>query len=199
MFVSVGSASNVDDPDVTPAEKNRADVLEFNPDGSGHASLTPTAFATASDLAINPKTGELWCSVNERDGLGDNLVPDYITHVQDGGFYGWPWWYMGGHQDPAHEGQASRTERQSHYARCDSASAQRVPRDLTFYDGKQFPAEYQGDIFASEHGSWNRSVRVGYELIRVPLHQTGHASGEYEDFMTGFVVDNEMSGDAQLP
>ena len=104
MFVSVGSASNVDDPDTTPAEKNRADVLEFNPDGSG-MRIFAYGIRNCVGLAINPKTGELWCSVNERDGLGDNLVPDYITHVQDGGFYGWPWWYMGSHQDPRHAGK----------------------------------------------------------------------------------------------
>jgi glucose/arabinose dehydrogenase len=188
MFVSVGSASNVNDPDDHPAEKNRADILEFNPDGSG-MRVYAYGIRNPVGLAINPKTGELWCSVNERDALGDNLVPDYITHVQDGGFYGWPWWYMGGHQDPRLAGKHPELKDkvitpdvllQPH-----NASLQ-----MTFYDGKQFPAEYQGDIFASEHGSWNRAVRAGYEVIRVPLHQTGHASGEYEDFVTGFVLDN---------
>jgi glucose/arabinose dehydrogenase len=188
MFVSVGSASNVDDPDTTPEEKNRADILEFNPDGSG-MRIYAYGIRNAVGLAINPKNGELWCSVNERDALGDNLVPDYITHVQDGGFYGWPWWYIGPHQDPRHKGKHPELKDkvivpdvllQPH-----NASLQ-----LTFYDGEQFPAEYKGDVFASEHGSWNKSTRVGYEVIRVPLHQTGHASGEYEDFMTGFVVDN---------
>ncbi len=127
--------------------------------------------------------------MNERDGLGDNLVPDYITHVQEGGFYGWPWWYIGEHQDPRHEGKHPELKDkvlvpdvllQPHNASL----------ELTFYEGKQFPAEYQGDIFASEHGSWNRSVRSGYEVIRVPMNKTGRASGEYEDFVTGFVVDN---------
>jgi glucose/arabinose dehydrogenase/mono/diheme cytochrome c family protein len=189
MFVAVGSASNVDDPDTTPAEKNRADILEFNPDGSGMRIYAYGIRNAGGGLAINPKTGELWCSVNERDALGDNLVPDYITHVQDGGFYGWPWWYMGGHQDPRHKGKHPELK--------DKVITPDVPLQphnaslqLAFYDGKQFPAEYGGDIFASEHGSWNKSMRVGYEVIRVPLHQTGHASGEYEDFLTGFVVDN---------
>jgi glucose/arabinose dehydrogenase len=188
MFVSVGSASNVDDPDTTPAEKNRADILEFNPDGSG-MRVYAYGIRNAVGLAINPETGELWCSVNERDALGDNLVPDYITHVQDGGFYGWPWWYLGPHQDPRHAGKHPELK--------DKAIVPDVllhphnaSLEMTFYDGKQFPAEYQGDIFASEHGSWNKATRVGYEVIRVPLHQTGHASGEYEDFMTGFVVDD---------
>jgi glucose/arabinose dehydrogenase len=187
MLVSVGSASNVDDPDTTPAEKNRADVLEFNPDGSG-MRVFAYGIRNCVGLAVNPKTDELWCSVNERDGLGDNLVPDYITHVQEGGFYGWPWWYMGSHQDPRHPG--THPELKDKVITPDVIlNPHNASLEMTFYEGKQFPAEYRGDIFASEHGSWNRSDRVGYELIRVPLHQTGHATGEYEDFMTGFVVD----------
>ena len=190
MFVAVGSESNVDDPDTTTEEKNRADILEFNPDGSGMQVHAYGIRNAGGGLAIQPKTGDLWCSVNERDGLGDNLVPDYITHVTPGGFYGWPWWYIGSHQDPRHEGKHPELRDkaivpdvllQSHDASL----------EMTFYQGSQFPAEYQGDIFASEHGSWNRSVRTGYEVIRVPLHQTSRASGEYEDFVTGFVVDNE--------
>ena len=98
MFVSVGSGSNVDDPDTHPAEKNRADILIFNLDGSD-MHVYAYGIRNPVGLAINPQTGELWCSVNERDALGDNLVPDYITHVQPGGFYGWPWWYIGAHQD----------------------------------------------------------------------------------------------------
>jgi glucose/arabinose dehydrogenase len=189
MFVAVGSASNVDDTDTTPEEKDRADILEFNPDGSGMRVYAYGIRNAGGGLAINPKTHELWCSVNERDGLGDNLVPDYITHVQEGGFYGWPWWYMGDHQDPRHEGKHPELKDkvivpdvllQPH-----NASLQ-----MLFYQGSQFPAEYQDDIFASEHGSWNRSVRVGYEVIRVPMHHSGRASGDYEDFVTGFVVDN---------
>ena len=189
MFVAVGSASNVDDPDTTPDEENRADILEFNPDGSGMRVYASGIRNAGGGLAINPTTGELWCSVNERDGLGDNLVPDYITHVEEGGFYGWPWWYIGSHQDPRHQGK--------HPELRDKVTVPDVllqphnaSLEMTFYQGTQFPAEYRGDIFASEHGSWNRSVRSGYELIRVPLHQTSRASGEYEDFVTGFVVDN---------
>lgn len=98
MFVAVGSASNVDDPDTTPDEKNRADILRFNPDGSGMRVYAYGIRNAGGGLAINPTTGELSCSVNERDGLGDDLVPDYITHVDEGGFDGWPWWYIGSHQ-----------------------------------------------------------------------------------------------------
>jgi glucose/arabinose dehydrogenase/mono/diheme cytochrome c family protein len=188
MFVSVGSASNVDDADTTPAEKNRADVLEFNPDGSG-MRIYASGIRNCVGMAINSKTGELLCSTNERDSLGDNLVPDYITHVQEGGFYGWPWWYMGGQQDPRHAGK--HPELKGKVITPDVIlNPHNASLEMTFYEGDQFPAEYHGDIFASEHGSWNRSVRVGYEVIRIPLHQTGHSSGEYEDFMTGFVVDN---------
>ena len=186
LFVSVGSQENVDD---SPAEKNRADILEYNPDGSG-MRIYASGLRNAVGIAVNPKTGELWASVNERDGLGNDLVPDYITHVREGGFYGWPWFYMGGHQDPrlpgTHPELKDKVITPDVILQPHNASLQ-----MTFYEGKQFPAEYQGDIFACEHGSWNRSPRAGYEVIRVPLHQTGHASGEYEDFLTGFVVDDE--------
>jgi glucose/arabinose dehydrogenase len=186
VFVSVGSGSNVDDPDTHPGEKNRADILAANPDGS-NLHIYASGIRNPVGLAVNPKTGELWCSVNERDALGDNLVPDYITHVQEGGFYGWPWYYMGDHQDPRHAGK--HPELKGKIIVPDVLlNPHNASLELTFYDGKTFPAEYQGDIFASEHGSWNRATRVGYEVIRVPLHQTGHATGEYEDFVTGFVT-----------
>jgi glucose/arabinose dehydrogenase/mono/diheme cytochrome c family protein len=189
MLVAVGSGSNVDDPDTTPAEKNRADILEFNPDGSDQSIYAYGIRNAGGGIAFSPDTGELWCSVNERDGLGDNLVPDYITHVQQGGFYGWPWWYMGGHQDPRHEGK--HPELKDKVITPDVLlQPHNASLEIAFYEGKQFPAEYKGDIFASEHGSWNKSLRAGYEVIRVPLHQTGHASGEYEDFVTGFVLPN---------
>jgi glucose/arabinose dehydrogenase len=185
MYVSVGSHSNNDDTDNNPAEYHRADVLEFNPDGSG-LRVYAYGIRNAVGIAVHPQTGELWGSVNERDELGDNLVPDYITHIPDGSFFGWPWFYMGGHQDPKHKGKHPELKDkvvtpdvilQPHFASL----------EMTFYEGKQFPAEYKGDIFASEHGSWNRSRRNGYEVIRVPL-KDGHATGEYEDFLTGFVT-----------
>jgi glucose/arabinose dehydrogenase/cytochrome c5 len=188
LFVAVGSASNVDDPDTTPAEKDRADILAFDPDGT-NMRVYASGIRNPSGLAVNPKTGQLWCTVNERDGLGDNLVPDYITSVREGGFYGWPWWYIGAHQDPRHAGKhpelRDRAIIPDVLLQPHNASLQ-----IAFYDGARFPQEYFGDIFAAEHGSWNKSVRVGYEVIRVPLHQTGKASGEYEDFLTGFVLPN---------
>ncbi len=186
MWVSVGSRSNADDTDNNSAEYHRADVLEFSPDGSAER-VYASGIRNAVGIAVNPQTGELWGSVNERDGLGNNLVPDYITHIQDGGFYGWPWYYMGDHRDPRlpdkHPDLLKRTITPDVLIQPHDASL-----EMTFYEGTQFPGEYKGDIFASEHGSWNRRSPSGYEVVRVPLKGTGHASGEYEDFMTGFVT-----------
>jgi glucose/arabinose dehydrogenase/mono/diheme cytochrome c family protein len=188
MLISVGSFSNADDAD-KPSETNRANILECNPDGS---DLQIYAYGIRNPvfLAFDPKTNNLWTTVNERDGLGDNVVPDYITHVQRGGFYGWPWWYMGGHQDPRLAGK--HPELKDKVITPDVLlQPHNASVGIAFYDGNQFPAEFWGDIFAAEHGSWNRSVRTGYEVIRIPLHQSGNATGEYEDFLTGFVIDNK--------
>jgi glucose/arabinose dehydrogenase/mono/diheme cytochrome c family protein len=188
LFVAVGSGSNVSDPDTTPAEKDRADILAFDPDGS-HMRVYASGIRNPSGLAIDPRTGRLWATVNERDGLGDNLVPDYITSVREHGFYGWPWWYMGPHQDPRHLGK--HPELRGHVITPDVLlQPHNASLQIAFYQGQQFPDEYRGDLFASEHGSWNKSVRAGYEVIRVPLHQSGTASGDYEDFVTGFVLPN---------
>ncbi len=188
LYAAIGSGSNVDDPDTTPAEADRADILAFDPDGS-HMRVYASGIRNPSGLAIDPRTGRLWCTVNERDGLGDNLVPDYITSVQEGGFYGWPWWYLGANQDPRHGGKhpelRDRVITPDVLLQPHNASLQ-----IAFYQGQQFPVGYRGDIFAGEHGSWNKTVRTGYEVIRVPLHQTGTASGVYEDFLTGFVLPN---------
>ncbi len=193
LYAAVGSGSNVDDPDTHSTEKHRANILAFDPDG-GHMHVYASGIRNPSGLAIDPADGQLWCTVNERDGLGDNLVPDYITSVRTGGFYGWPWWYLGAHQDPRHAGKHSELKDQAIVPdvllQPHNASLQ-----MTFYQGGRFPQEYSGDIFASEHGSWNKSVRAGYEVIRVPLHHSGKASGEYQDFLTGFVLpDGEVWG-----
>ena len=185
MFVSVGSRSNVDDTDNNQAEFHRADILVANPDGSD-LRVYAWGIRNPVGLAVSPQTGELWASVNERDLLGDNLPPDYITHVQEGGFYGWPWYYIGAHQDPRHAGKHPEL-RDKVIVPDVLLEPHNASLELTFYGGDQFPKEYQGNIFAAEHGSWNRSVRTGYEVIRVPL-KDGHASGEYEDFLTGFVT-----------
>jgi glucose/arabinose dehydrogenase len=192
MFVSVGSHSNVDDPDSTPEEFHRADILVANPDGTD-LRVYAWGIRNAVGLAVSPQTGELWASVNERDRLGDNLPPDYITHVQEGGFYGWPWYYIGPHQDPRHAGKHPEL-RDKVIVPDVLLEPHNASLELTFYEGDQFPVEYRGEIFAAEHGSWNRSVRTGYEVIRVP-QKDGHATGEYQDFLTGFVTaDGEVWG-----
>ena len=191
MYVSIGSRSNVDDSDTHPAEHERADILQFNPDGSGR-KVYAWGIRNAVGIAVHPVSGELWVSVNERDDLGDNLVPDYISHIVPGGFYGWPWFYMGGTQDPRHQGRHPELRSrvimpdvliQPHNASLEMMFYQQRPNQSS-----QFPQSYQGDIFAAEHGSWNRSARTGYEVIRVPLRGGTHAENRYEDFLTGFVT-----------
>ena len=184
MLVSVGSRSNVNE---NPAlsEIDRAAILEFNPDGTGRR-VYASGIRNAVGIAIHPQTGELWGSVNERDGLGDDLVPDYITRIKENGFYGWPWYYLGPNQDPRHVGKHPELRDkvivpdvllQSH-----SASL-----EMLFYTGKMFPKKYKNEVFAAEHGSWNRAKRTGYKVIRVP-QKNGVPTGEYEDFMTGLVT-----------
>jgi glucose/arabinose dehydrogenase len=186
MFVGVGSASNVDDADANPREVHRANVLEYTPEGQFVRVYASGIRNPGGGIVVHPQTGELWVSTNERDALGDNLVPDYITHVQEGGFYGWPWYYIGGHQDPRHAGK--HPELKDKVIVPDVLlQAHNASLGFTFYGGAQFPAEYRGDIFAAQHGSWNKSVRTGYEVIRIPLRD-GHATGEYQDFLTGFVT-----------
>lgn len=192
LFVSVGSRSNADDTDGNAAEFHRADILAFDVGVDGVvAANSVRVFASgirnAVGIAVHPKSGELWASVNERDELGDNLVPDYITHVEPGGFYGWPFFYLGANPEPRLRGKhpelASKVAVPDVLLQPHDASL-----EMVFYDGAQFPPEYRGDIFAAEHGSWNRQVRCGYEVVRVPLHGRTRASGEYEDFLTGFVT-----------
>ena len=195
LFASVGSHSNVDDADTHPEEFHRANVLQFTPEGK-FVKIYASGLRNCVGEAINPTTGELWCSTNERDALGNNLVPDYVTHVQEDGFYGWPWWYMGvggGHQDPRHAGK--RPEFKGKVITPDIlVNPHMASLEMTFYEGSQFPAEFKGDGFACEHGSWNRSQRTGYEVVRLPM-RNGHATGEYEDFLTGFTVG---SGDGDV-
>jgi glucose/arabinose dehydrogenase len=189
MFISVGSLTNVDEASDNHAlEFHRANVLEYTPDGK-FIKVYATGIRNCVGEAVNPITGELWCSTNERDGLGNNLVPDYVTHVQEDGFYGWPWFYFhgpsGGLQDPRHMGE--HPELQAKVITPDIlVNPHFASLEMLFYEGSQFPAEFKGDGFAAEHGSWNRAQRSGYEVIRLPM-KDGHATGEYEDFLTGFV------------
>ncbi len=180
MYVSVGSRSNVNDD---KNEEGRACVHEYNPDGTGFR-IYASGLRNAVGLAVQPETGTIWASVNERDSLGDNLVPDYITSLKDGGFYGWPWFYIGNNPDPRHAGKrpemGPKTIVPDVLLTSHSASL-----CMTFYTGTQFPEKYRGLAFAAEHGSWNRSNRMGSKLIYIPM-KDGKATGEYVDFLTGF-------------
>ena len=186
LWVSVGSKSNIDEGN-DPVERQRALIYAFSPDGT-NGRIWASGLRNPVGLAVSPN-GQLWTAVNERDGLGDHLVPDYITQVKEGGFYGWPWYYMGGLQDPRkqneHPDLQAKTLLPDVLLQSHSASL-----DLCFYTGTNFPAEYQGDLFAASHGSWNRAHRTGYKVVRVPL-QGGQSSGAYQDFLTGFVIDNQ--------
>jgi glucose/arabinose dehydrogenase len=173
-------------------ETHRAAVMMFDPDGK-NPGLFATGIRNCVGLAVHPLTGDLYCSTNERDGLGDNLVPDYVTRVRQGGFYGWPWFYIGDHQDPRHAN--ARADLKGKITIPDVLlQAHSASLGLTFYSADAFPAEYRGDGFAAEHGSWNRSKRTGYKVVRIRL-KDGIPTGEYEDFVTGFVVnDSEVWG-----
>jgi glucose/arabinose dehydrogenase len=187
MFVAVGSVDNINEKG---PNEHRANILEYTPEGK-FVGVYASGIRNPAGLAVNPTTGEVWCSVNERDMLGDNLVPDYVTHVQKGGFYGWPWYYMGANVDERVPGRDAAPKDKvivpDILVQPHSASL-----GVTFYTGNQFPAEYRGDAFAAEHGSWNRATKSGHEVIRIPL-ENGHASGVYEDFLTGFVTPDGKS------
>jgi glucose/arabinose dehydrogenase len=187
MYISVGSHTNVTDIDTDHSEYRRADILVANPDGSD-LEVYASGIRNGSGVTVNSRTGELWTSVNERDELGDNLPPDYITHVQEGGFYGWPWYYTGGHPDPRFPGKHPELKDQAIVPDV-LLEPHNASLNIVFYEGKMFPKQYDGQLFAAEHGSWNRSVRTGYEVIMVPI-KNGHAAGDYQDFLTGFVTAN---------
>ena len=210
MLISVGSLSNDAEGIGRPAggrqawsaqhalgaiwasETDRADVLTFDPQGK-RLGVFATGIRNCVGLAIHPKTGDVYCSTNERDGFGENLVPDYVTRVKEGAFYGWPWYYIGNNEDPHHAGK--RPDLKGEVTVPDVLiQAHSASLGLTFYEGSAFPAEYVGDGFAAEHGSWNRSRRTGYKVIRIRL-KDGVPTGEYEDFVTGFVInDSEVWG-----
>ncbi len=188
LFLAVGSASNNNDD---AKEVHRANILEYTPEGK-FVGIYASGIRNPVGLAINPDTGELWTSINERDTYGDNLVPDYVTHVERGGFYGWPWFYIGGNYDPAHQGKHPELKDKvivpDVLVQPHSASL-----GMTFYDGKMFPSDYTGDVFAAEHGSWNHAKGAGHEVIRIPIEK-GKATGVYEDFLTGFNTDVNLWG-----
>lgn len=182
LYVSVGSRGNISDD---RSEARRARIFEYTPEGEDER-VYAYGIRNPVGLAIHPMTGELWASVNERDWLGDDLVPDYVTRVREGGFYGWPWYYIGANQDPNYPGKRPELKDQAIVPdvliQSHSASL-----GMAFYTGGQFPPEYRNVAFAAQHGSWNRSRRTGYKVIYLPM-QDGRATGEYVDFMTGFVT-----------
>jgi len=210
MFVSVGSASN--DAENAPhktlvqlreweashglgaswnAESDRAAVLIFDVNGRDPARVFATGIRNCVGLTVQPRDGGIWCTTDERDGLGDDLVPDYSTRLKEGAFYGWPWYYLGSHEDPRHLGErpdlAGKVTTPDVLYQAHSAAL-----TLAFYEARTgvaaFPQQYRGDAFVALHGSWNRSHRTGYKVVRVRFKK-GVATGEYQDFLTGFVVD----------
>ena len=203
LFVSIGSASNIargmrghiDDAATAAAagvasgdEAGRAAVFRFSPEG-GALEVVASGIRNCVGLATEPKTAALWCVTNERDGLGDDLPPDYATHVVPGAFYGWPWYYIGDHEDPRHRGErldlAKRVSLPDVLIQPHSA-----PLGIAFYTGSSFPPDYDGNGFVTLHGSWNRGRRTGYKVVRLRFRD-GIPTGEYEDFMTGLVANDD--------
>jgi glucose/arabinose dehydrogenase len=174
-------------------EERRADVLSYDPNGKNEKILA-TGLRNCSGMTFQPATGHLWCVVNERDELGDNTPFEYATAVAEGAFYGWPWYYIGSNKDPRHK--AARPDLEGKVTVPDVLmQAHSAPLQIAFYDAADFPANYKGSAFVTLHGSWNRAQRTGYKVVRLLFDRAGKATGEYEDFMTGFVVsDTEVWG-----
>jgi glucose/arabinose dehydrogenase len=181
LYLTVGSASNVD----AGEDPMRAAVHRYNPDGSGHETFVSGARNTIG-LRFYPGTETLWGAVQERDGLGDDLVPDYFTAFKPGGFYGWPYAYIGPNEDPRRKGESPDLVRKTIVPDV-LMGAHTAVLDALFYTGKMFPGEYQGGAFVARHGSWNRSKRVGYDVTFVPF-KNGKPAGEPRDFLTGFMI-----------
>ncbi len=180
FYVSIGSSKDIGEE----MEPHRATVCEFNPDGSGFR-IFATGLRNVIGLACHPQTGTVWATVQERDALGDDLVPDYVTSVKDGGFYGWPYYYIGENPDPR---MKSIPQSAKNVVIPDVLlTSHTAAMCMTFYTGTQFPKEYRGDAFVALHGSGNRTKRVGYSIVRVPF-KNGKPTGGYEDFVTGWMM-----------
>lgn len=191
MFVSIGSASNVN----VEADPRRAAISVYDPDGKNHR-IYASGLRNPIGLAWNPKTGELWTAVNERDGLGDDLVPDFATSVKEGGFYGWPYSYIGHNEDPRRKGENPDLVKKAIVP--DVLFTSHVAAlGIQFYTGKMFPKEYQGDAFVAFHGSWNRAKLSGYKIARIRFKNGKLVGNQFEDFVTGWLPDensNEVWG-----
>jgi glucose/arabinose dehydrogenase len=190
IYVAIGSASNVDEENGWEKDQRRAGIVEINPDGSG-MRIFARGLRNPVGMDWEPKTKTLWTVVNERDLLGDDLVPDYLTSVKDGAFYGWPYSYFGQIEDPRKKGQ--RPDLVAKAIKPDYAlGSHTASLGLAFYNGKAFPERYQGGAFIGMHGSWNRSNFVGYKVAFVRF-DNGKPAGPLEDFLTGFIADEKTS------
>jgi len=211
LLLSVGSGSNValdmfPEPEVKgglqawikseplgaawDTEERRADVLSYDPDGKNEKILA-TGLRNCAGITIQPATGQPWCVVNERDELGDNTPFEYATAVKDSSFYGWPWYYIGSNEDPRHKG--ARPDLKGKVTVPDVLmQAHSAPLQIVFYEGNDFPASYKGSAFVALHGSWNRAERTGYKVVRLLFDNAGKPTGEYEDFLTGFVISDKQ-------
>ena len=191
LYISVGSASNVAEHG-TAEEMLRANILEINPDGTA-LRVFASGLRNPVGMDWEPKKGKLWTAVNERDGLGDNLVPDYLTSVKEGEFYGWPYSYFGSHEDPRLKGERPDLVKKALVPDVPLGS-HTASLGLAFYDAKMFPQKYRGGAFIGQRGSWNRSEFVGYRVAFVPF-EDGEATAEAEGFLTGFIAsDSEVYG-----
>jgi len=187
IYVTVGSGSNVAERGL-PNEIRRANILELNPDGTGE-KIYGSGLRNPVGMAWAPGTNALWTAVNERDGLGDDLVPDYITSVKEDAFYGWPFSYFGQNEDPRLKGQNPELVAKALVPDI-PVGAHTASLGLAFYTAKKFPTKYQGGVFIGQHGSWNRSQFVGYKVAFIPF-KNGKPTGQLEDFLTGFVKDEK--------
>lgn len=185
IYISVGSGSN-DGEHGMENEIRRADILTVDTNGKNE-KIYASGLRNPAGIDLQPQSHVLWAAVNERDDLGDNLVPDYLTSVKQNGFYGWPYYYFGWHEDPKHKGE--RPELASKVIQPDvSLGPHTASLGLAFYTGRLFPDNYHGGAFIGQHGSWNRSVLSGYKVIFVPF-KNGKPAGQMRDFLTGFIKD----------
>lgn len=195
IYIAVGSGSNVAEKGLEN-EIRRACILEVKPDGTGE-KLFASGLRNPAGMAWAPGTNTLWTAVNERDELGDELVPDYFTHVEEGGFYGWPFAYYGKHPDPRMKDHPRPDLVEKTITPDVSLGSHTASLGLVFYTGKSFPSRYQNGAFIAQHGSWNRKELAGYKVMFVPF-ANGKPSGPPEDFLTGFTVsgsdDSEVRG-----
>lgn len=210
LYYSIGSGSNVGDGTMNPTpkggldawisshplgvawdgEERRAAVIATDPDGQNERYFA-TGLRNCAGMTLQPATGNVWCVVNERDDLGDNVPFDYATSLKDGASYGWPWFYIGGHPDPRWS-QTPRDDIKDKVRVPDVLfQAHSAPLNIAFETGDGLGADMKGDAFVAMHGSWNRGTRTGYKIVKLDIGADGKATGTYQDFVTGFVVSDD--------